>query len=63
MSKKQFSAQISAEVSDTFRQKCRKNKESVNDVTEALLYLYANDKIKLEKRITYDIKNIESKED
>lgn len=59
MSKKPFSTQIDEKISDRFRQKCRQNGESVTDVTEALLYLYANDKIQLEKRVTYNIKESE----
>jgi hypothetical protein len=57
MSKKPFSTQVDETISNLFRQKCKQNGESVTDVTEALLYLYANDKIQLEKRVTYDIKN------
>jgi len=63
MAKKSFSTQIDEVVAKNFRQKCRDNGESVTDVTEALLYLYATDKIRLKKRISYDIKSINTKED
>lgn len=62
MPKKPFSTQIDGDVYKAFSQRCRENGERVTDVTEALLYLYANGKIQLEKRVTYAIKPKESEE-
>ena len=56
MSKKPFSTQVDGDVYKAFSKKCRENNARVTDITEALLYLYANDKIQLEKRVTYEIK-------
>lgn len=59
MPKKPFSTQVDGDVYKSFSKKCRENGERVTDVTEALLYLYANDKIQLEKRVIYNIKESE----